>query len=44
MPYVRLFRWFDALEHRWTDLLTGEESREPEPIEPPHSGPIEDLS
>jgi NAD(P)H-quinone oxidoreductase subunit 5 len=27
-PFVRAFRWCDAMERRWTDLLSGEESRE----------------
>jgi NADH-quinone oxidoreductase subunit L len=28
VPFVRVFRWFDALERRWTDFLTGTASRE----------------
>jgi len=27
-PFVRLFRWCDAMERRWTDFLTGISSRE----------------
>ncbi len=27
-PFVRSFRWFDSLERRWTDFLTGKPSRE----------------
>jgi NAD(P)H-quinone oxidoreductase subunit 5 len=28
-PFVRVFRWCDAMERRWTDLLAGAPSREP---------------
>jgi NAD(P)H-quinone oxidoreductase subunit 5 len=28
LPFVQLFRGFDALERRWTDFLAGERSRE----------------
>jgi NADH-quinone oxidoreductase subunit L len=42
-PFVQLFRWFDALERRWTDFLTGKTSRESE--EPKHHfGRIEELA
>jgi NAD(P)H-quinone oxidoreductase subunit 5 len=42
IPFIRLFRWFDTLERRWTDFLTGERSRESD--EPkPHFGAIEEL-
>lgn len=34
LPFQRLFRWFDRLERRWTDFLTGGTSRESEPILP----------
>jgi NAD(P)H-quinone oxidoreductase subunit 5 len=27
-PFVRLFRWCDAMENKWTDWLTGHSSRE----------------
>jgi NADH-quinone oxidoreductase subunit L len=27
-PFVRLFRWCDGLERRWTDFLSGTQSRE----------------
>jgi NADH-quinone oxidoreductase subunit L len=43
VPYVRLFRWFDALERRWTDFLTGDASRESDQVNPPF-GTIEELS
>ena len=40
-PYVRLFRWCDAAERRWTDLLSGETSRESDQVKP-HFGMIEE--
>ncbi|HUR54769.1 MAG TPA: proton-conducting transporter membrane subunit [Gemmataceae bacterium] len=34
-PFVRVFRWFDALERRWTDFLTGAKPvPEPNPASP----------
>ena len=42
-PYVCAFRWCDMLEHRWTDFLAGEASRESDQIKP-HLGTIEELS
>jgi NAD(P)H-quinone oxidoreductase subunit 5 len=27
-PFIRLFRWCDAMERRWTDFLSGTQSRE----------------
>jgi NADH:ubiquinone oxidoreductase subunit 5 (subunit L)/multisubunit Na+/H+ antiporter MnhA subunit len=27
-PFIRLFRWCDAMERRWTDVLSGTQSRE----------------
>jgi NAD(P)H-quinone oxidoreductase subunit 5 len=42
LPFVRTFRWFDRLERRWTDFLTGEASRESDQVKP-HFGTIEDL-
>jgi NAD(P)H-quinone oxidoreductase subunit 5 len=27
-PFVRVFRWCDARERKWTDLLAGSQSRE----------------
>jgi NADH-quinone oxidoreductase subunit L len=32
-PFVRTFRWCDALERRWTDLLAGTRSRESDRLE-----------
>jgi NAD(P)H-quinone oxidoreductase subunit 5 len=42
-PFVRLFRFCDALERRWTDLLTGRASRESDQVKP-YVGAIEELS
>ncbi|HEV3168263.1 MAG TPA: proton-conducting transporter membrane subunit [Isosphaeraceae bacterium] len=42
-PFVRTFRWFDALERRWTDFLSGEASRESDKVKP-HFGTIEEFS
>ncbi len=42
-PYVRVFRWCDAAERRWTDLLTGKASRESDAVKP-HFGLIEELT
>jgi NAD(P)H-quinone oxidoreductase subunit 5 len=33
-PFVRLFRWFDGLERRWTDFLAGGASRESDEVKP----------
>lgn len=41
-PFVRLFRWFDSLERGWTDLLTGQSSRESDAVTAPVEL-IEDL-
>jgi NAD(P)H-quinone oxidoreductase subunit 5 len=43
VPFVRTFRWFDALERRWTDFLTGEASRESDQVKP-HFGSFEEFS
>jgi NADH:ubiquinone oxidoreductase subunit 5 (subunit L)/multisubunit Na+/H+ antiporter MnhA subunit len=43
VPYVRFFRWCDALERRWTDFLSGEASRESDQVKP-HFGTIEEFS
>jgi NADH-quinone oxidoreductase subunit L len=43
VPFVRTFGWFDALERRWTDYLSGEASRESDQVKP-HFGSIEDFS
>jgi NAD(P)H-quinone oxidoreductase subunit 5 len=42
-PFIHVFRWFDALERRWTDFLTGEKSRESEERESLF-GRIEEVS
>jgi len=42
VPFVRAFRWCDALERRWTDFLIGESSRESDRIKL-HLEPIEDT-
>jgi NAD(P)H-quinone oxidoreductase subunit 5 len=42
-PFVRLFRWCDAAERRWTNFLTpGGASRESD-LRKPYSGGLEDL-
>lgn len=41
-PFIRLFRCCDALERRWTDLLTGARSRESNKVKPTPAG-IEEL-
>ncbi len=43
VPFVRLFRWCDSLERRWTDGLSGAPSREPVPVQPTF-GTIEEVS
>ena len=42
-PFVRAFRWCDALEHRWTDFLAGGASRESDKVKP-HLGTIDEFS
>jgi NAD(P)H-quinone oxidoreductase subunit 5 len=43
-PFVRLFRWFDAVERAWTDFLSGGASRASDQVKP-HFGMIdEELS
>ena len=42
-PFVRAFRWFDRLEHRWTDMLAGQPSRDSDQVNP-LSGTIEEFS
>jgi NAD(P)H-quinone oxidoreductase subunit 5 len=42
-PFVRLFRWCDAMERAWTDLLTGRASRASDQVKP-RVGAIEELS
>lgn len=41
-PFLRIFRWCDAMERRWTDRLSGEESRESDEVKP-HLTSVEDL-
>jgi NAD(P)H-quinone oxidoreductase subunit 5 len=41
-PFVKLFRWFDALERRWTDFLSGE-SPAAAPAPEPQPEPLEEL-
>jgi NADH-quinone oxidoreductase subunit L len=42
VPFVRAFRWCDALERRWTDFLTGTASRESDQVKP-HFGTFEEF-
>jgi NAD(P)H-quinone oxidoreductase subunit 5 len=42
-PFVRAFRRCDAIERRWTDLLSGEPSRESDRVQA-HSATIEEFS
>jgi NAD(P)H-quinone oxidoreductase subunit 5 len=42
-PFVRVFRWCDAMERAWTDFLSREPSREAEPLRA-HAGSIEELA
>jgi len=37
-PFVRLFRWCDAMERGWTDFLTGDESRASGEVKPTSAG------
>src|SRR5207302_5674969 len=41
-PFVRVFRWCDRLERRWTSLLSGRAPEEAPQATPP-SGKIEEL-
>jgi NADH-quinone oxidoreductase subunit L len=41
-PFVRLFRWCDAAERRWTDFLSGHVSQESERMHP-YSEHIEEV-
>jgi NAD(P)H-quinone oxidoreductase subunit 5 len=43
VPFARTFRWFDALERRWTDFLSGAASRETDQFQP-HFGSIEEIT
>lgn len=42
-PFVRVFRWFDKLERRWTDFLSGQASRESDQVKP-YFGTIEEFA
>jgi NAD(P)H-quinone oxidoreductase subunit 5 len=42
-PFVGALRWCDRLERRWTDFLSGGESRESDRVRP-HSQAIEEFS
>jgi NAD(P)H-quinone oxidoreductase subunit 5 len=43
-PVVRLFRWCDRMERRWTDFLSGRASRESDLVRPhPHPPRIDEL-
>ncbi len=41
-PFTTLFRWCDAMERRWTNVLSGGESRESDQLSP-SAGSLEDL-
>jgi NAD(P)H-quinone oxidoreductase subunit 5 len=41
-PFLRLFRWFDGVERRWTDFLAGRSSRESDEVLPT-TGQFEEL-
>jgi NADH-quinone oxidoreductase subunit L len=41
-PFVRVFRWCDALERRWTDFLSGTQSRESDRVPPAAAAPLGD--
>jgi NADH-quinone oxidoreductase subunit L len=41
-PFIRLFRWCDGLERRWTDFLAGSASQESDLVRP-HAGMMEEL-
>jgi NAD(P)H-quinone oxidoreductase subunit 5 len=43
-PFVKLFRWFDALERRGTDVLAGRSSRESDQVKPHAEQPLEELT
>jgi NADH-quinone oxidoreductase subunit L len=43
-PFVGLFRWFDALERRGTDLLAGRSSRESDEVKPHAERPLEESN
>ncbi len=41
-PFMRVFQWCDEMERRWTDFLSGGNSRESDLVEP-HSEVVEEL-
>lgn len=41
-PVLNLFRWCDAMERRWTDMLSGGESRESDRV-PAHHETVEEF-
>ncbi|HET6575126.1 MAG TPA: proton-conducting transporter membrane subunit [Fimbriiglobus sp.] len=43
-PFVKLFRWFDALERRGTDALAGRSSRESDEVPPHTEQPLDELT
>ncbi len=42
-PFTKTFQLFDSLERRWTDLLSGEASRDSDRLSP-HSDSLEDVA
>jgi NAD(P)H-quinone oxidoreductase subunit 5 len=42
-PFVMLFRWCDSLERKWTDFLSGGESRESDRLTP-SAGSLEEIA
>jgi NADH-quinone oxidoreductase subunit L len=41
-PFLRLFRWCDGMERKWTDFLSGGESRESDQLRP-SAGSLEEI-
>jgi len=41
-PFLAVFRWSDKMERRWTDLLSGGESRESDDVKP-HAESLEEF-
>src|SRR5207302_8551158 len=41
-PFLRLFRWCDGLERKWTDFLSGGASRESDQLRP-SAGSLEEF-
>ena len=41
-PFLAVFNWCDAMEHRWTDLLSRDRSRESDEVEV-HDEVVEDI-